>query len=80
MNSNCVRKECFKKGNALSFNEAREMAKAEESADKQLQLMNTSSEVDPVTSEDRNPYQRDQLNAPGGRKKPPSDNNRSSKT
>lgn len=80
MNSDRVRKECFKKGNALSLNEAREMAKAEESADKQLQLMNTSSDVHPVTSEDRNLYQRDQLNAPGGRRKPPSDNNRLGKT
>ena len=53
MSSDRVRKEFFEKGNALSFSEAREMAKAEESADKQLQLMNTSSEVHPVTSEER---------------------------
>ena len=61
MNSNRVRKDCFKKGNTLSFNEAREMAKAEESADKQLQLMNTAVEVHPVTSENRSPNQRDQV-------------------
>ena len=66
MNSDRVRKDCFKKGNTLTFNEAREMAKAEESADKQLQLMNTTSEVHPVTSEKRNPNQRDQSNAAGG--------------
>ena len=41
MNSDRVRKDCFKVGNALTFKEAREMAKSEESADKQLQLMNT---------------------------------------
>ena len=66
MNSDCVRKDCFKKGNTLSFNEAREMAKAEESADKQLQLMNTAVEVHPVTSENKNPNQRDQSDAGGG--------------
>ena len=42
------------------------MAKAEESADKQLQLMNTTSEVHPVTSEKKNPNQRDQSNAAVG--------------
>ena len=68
MNSNRVRKDCFKKGNTLSFNEAREMAKAEESADKQLQLMNTAVEVHPVTSENRSPNQRDHSNAAGGMK------------
>ena len=36
------------------------MAKAEESADKQLQLLKTAVEVHPVTSENRNPNQRDQ--------------------
>ena len=41
MNSDRVRKDCFKVGNALTFNAAREMAKSEESAEKQLQLMNT---------------------------------------
>lgn len=60
MNSDCVRKDFFKIGNTLSFNEARETAKAEESADKQLQLMNTPVEVHPVTSENRNPNPRDQ--------------------
>ena len=51
--------DCFKKENTLSFNEAREMEKADESADKQLQLMNTAVEVHLVTSENRNPNQRD---------------------
>ena len=41
MNSYRVRKDCFKVGNALTFKEAHEMAKSEESADKQPQLMNT---------------------------------------
>ena len=40
-NSDRVRKDCFKVGNALTFNAARKMAKSEESAEKQLQLMNT---------------------------------------
>jgi len=51
MNFDCVRKDRFKKGGILSINEAREMAKAEKSADKQLQLMNTAVEVHLVTSE-----------------------------
>ena len=41
MNSDRVRKDCFKVGNALTFRQARDMARSEESADKQLQLMNT---------------------------------------
>ena len=41
MNSDRVRKDCFKVGNAHTFKEARDIAKAEESADKQLQLMKT---------------------------------------
>ena len=41
MNSDRVRKDCFKVGNALTFNAARKMAKSEELAEKQLQLMNT---------------------------------------
>ena len=41
MNSDRVRKDCFKVGNALTFKEAHEMTKSEESADKQLQLVNT---------------------------------------
>jgi len=41
MNSDRVRKDYFKGGNALTFRQARDMAKSEESADKQLQLMNT---------------------------------------
>lgn len=69
MNSDRVRKDCFKKGNTLSFNEAREMAKAEKSADKQFQLMNTAVEVHPVTSENGNPNQRDQSDAVGGMKR-----------
>jgi len=69
MNSDRVRKGCFKKGNTLSFNEAREMAKAEKAADKQLQLMNTAVDVHPVTSEYRNPNQRDQSDAASGTKR-----------
>ena len=42
MNSDRVRKDSFKAGNALTFNVAREMAKSEELAEKQLQLMNSS--------------------------------------
>ncbi|XP_022784012.1 techylectin-5B-like [Stylophora pistillata] len=41
MKSDRIRKDCFKVGNALTFNAAREMAKSEESAEKQLQLINT---------------------------------------
>ena len=41
MSSDRVRKDCFMVGNALTFNRAHEMAKSEESAEKQLQLMNT---------------------------------------
>ena len=41
LNSDRVRKDSFKVGNALTFNVAREMAKSEESEEKQLQLMNT---------------------------------------
>lgn len=45
------------------------MAKAEESADKQLQLMKTAVEVHPVTSaENRTRNQRGQSNATGGSK------------
>lgn len=66
MNSDRVRKDCFKEGNALTFNKAREMAKTEESADKQLRLMNTQSEVHPISSMKRNQHLRDQPNAVGG--------------
>ena len=45
------------------------MAKAEESVDKQLQLMTTTVQVYPVTSENRNPNQRDQSDAAGGTKR-----------
>ena len=41
MNSGRVRKDSFKVGNTLTFKKVRDMAKSEESADKQLQLMNT---------------------------------------
>ena len=51
MNTDCVRKECVKEGNTLTFNKARQMAKSEESADKQIQLMNT--EVHPINSNKR---------------------------
>ena len=41
MNSDRFQKDCFKVGNAFTFKDVRDMAKSEESADKQLQLMNT---------------------------------------
>ena len=41
MNSDRARKDCFKVGNTLTFKKVLDMAKSEESADKQLQLMNT---------------------------------------
>ena len=41
MNSDLLRKDCLKVGNAFTFKDVRDMAKSEESADKQLQLMNT---------------------------------------
>ena len=56
MNSECVRKKCFKEGNTLAFNIARQMAKTEESADKQIQLMNT--EVHLINSNKRFLHQR----------------------
>ena len=40
MNSDLFRKDCFKVGNAFTFKEVRDMGMSEESADKQLQLMN----------------------------------------
>ena len=40
MNSDLSGKDCFKVGNAFTFKEVRDMAKSEESTDKQLQLMN----------------------------------------
>ena len=81
MNSDHVRKECFKEGNALTFSKAREMAKADESADKQLQLMNpVVSAVHPISSTRRNQFQSDQLNpkASGSRQNPKG--NKSGKT
>ena len=63
MNSDHVRKECFKERNALTFSKAREMAKADESADKQLKVMNpVVSAVHHVSSTRRNQFQSDQLN------------------
>ena len=62
MNSDRVRKDCFKVGNALTFKEAREMAKSEESADKQLQLMNT--EVHPISTSRGYQGQRNQRQTP----------------
>ena len=41
MNSDRFQKDCFQVGNAFTFKDVRDMAKSEESADKQLQLMNT---------------------------------------
>ncbi|CAH3016619.1 unnamed protein product [Porites evermanni] len=41
MNSDRFQKDCFKVGNVFTFKDVRDMAKSEESADKQLQLMNT---------------------------------------
>ncbi|CAB4020756.1 Retrovirus-related Pol poly from transposon, partial [Paramuricea clavata] len=49
INSDRVRKDCFKEGNTLTFSKAREMAKTDESAERQLQLMN-ASEVNNIAS------------------------------
>ena len=46
MNSDLLRKDCFKVGNAFTFKEVRDMAKSAESADNQLQLINTPSVLD----------------------------------
>ena len=48
MNSQRVRKECLKEGNSLTFQKAKDLAKAEESADTQLKLMNKTTEVNTV--------------------------------
>jgi len=81
MNSDHVRKECFKEGNALTFSKAREMAKADESADKQLQLMNpVVSAVHPVSSTRRNRFQSDQLNPVAGGSRQNPKGNKSGKT
>ena len=48
MNSQRVRKECLKEGDSLTFQKAKDLAKAEESADTQLKLMNKTTEVDTV--------------------------------
>ena len=57
INSTTVRKECLKEGNTLTFNRAKDLAKAEEAAKSQLKIMgqgdvhifffNTESEVSP---------------------------------
>ena len=62
MNSDRVRKDCFKVGNALTFSKAREMAKSEESADKQLQLMN--NEVHSINTSRGYQGQRNQRQTP----------------
>ena len=48
MNSDKVRKECLKIGNDLTFAKARDMARVEESALRQLQQMSKSVEVNTV--------------------------------
>ena len=48
MNSQRVRKESLKEGNSLTFQKAKDLAKAEESADTQLKLMNKATEVNTV--------------------------------
>ena len=48
MNSQRVSKECLKEGNSLTFQKAKDVAKAEESADTQLKLMNKTTEVNTV--------------------------------
>lgn len=40
LNSSRVRKECLKEGNKLTFTRAKDLAKAEESAENQLKIMN----------------------------------------
>ena len=39
INSSRVRKECLKEGNTLTFNRAKELAKSEESAERQMRIM-----------------------------------------
>ncbi|KXJ08987.1 hypothetical protein AC249_AIPGENE17533 [Exaiptasia diaphana] len=39
INSSRVRKECLKEGNSLTFNRAKDLAKSEESAERQLKIM-----------------------------------------
>ena len=48
MNSQRVRKECLKEGNSLTFQKAKYLAQAEESADAQLKLLNKTTEVNTV--------------------------------
>ena len=48
MNSQRVRKECLKEGNSLTFQKAKDVAKAEESADTQLKLMNKTTDLSTV--------------------------------
>lgn len=48
MNSHRVRRDCLKEGNSLTFQKAKDLAKAEESADSQLKAMNKTTEVNSV--------------------------------
>ena len=48
MNSDKARKECLKTGNALTFEKARDLARVEESAEKQLQQMSKPLDVHSV--------------------------------
>ena len=45
MNSQRVREECLKQGISITFQKAKDLAKAEESADTQLKLMNKTTEL-----------------------------------
>ncbi|CAH3178558.1 unnamed protein product [Porites lobata] len=60
MNSDLFRKDCFKVGNAFTFKEVRDMAMSEESADKQLQLMNT--EVYSINQKTKNVHEIEATN------------------
>ena len=48
MNSRRPRKECFKEGNTLTVQKAKDQAKEEESVDTQLKLMSKTTEVNTV--------------------------------
>jgi hypothetical protein len=48
MKSHSVRKECLKEGNTLTFQKAKNLAKAEESAETQLRDMDKTAEVNLV--------------------------------
>ncbi|KAK3735267.1 hypothetical protein QZH41_001046 [Actinostola sp. cb2023] len=45
MSSTRVRKECLKEGDLLTFQKAKNLAKAEESADNQMKIMNKTTDV-----------------------------------